>query len=181
MTKPSSPAVLSLCSETGLKIYAERSLGSTGKNRLLASVWAVAAAGSLTAINNRVWPVAVFLTAMPLALTAAFSVNNKDARAYEMLRFQGNYFEIARFDRLGRLSEHLILPAYHTRFIIQGDEEEFKIHAAIKGKTYPIGAFLSIPEKEELFAILKEAHKFQTLPDHLRMIAVTEAPPEPHA
>lgn len=165
-------AITLLCSEQGLKVYAERSSNAQGRKILLGSVWSVAIAGGMAAVNNRVWPVAVFLAAVSGALTLAFSVNVKDARAFERLRFQGNNFEITRVDRYGRESKPEILPAYHTNFIEEGDPEKHNLFARTyregKHEMTPIASFLSLPEKEALLKLLNEAKQYHARADFTR-------------
>lgn len=169
---------LALCSETGLKVYAERSLSGRNTKTLLGTAYAVAAAAAGVATYNRAWPVGVFLIAMPAALTLAFSVNNKDARQYETLRFQGNDFEICRIDKYGRQAKPITLSTWRTRFFNEGNAEEgFKLFAtgpttgpgaSGEYETHPIAEFLSPGEKEELLTLLKEAQNFLSLPYHLQ-------------
>lgn len=161
-------AVNALCSKNGLRIYPERSSSPHSRNILLGTVWSVAAAGSLAAINSRAWPIAVFLATVAGGLTFAFSRNVKAANVHEILRFHQNNFEIQRFDDNGTLSQKIALPSYGLKFITQGDEQEHKIFASSRQKTYPIGAFLSIPEKEKLMELLKMGHMRQSLPQHIQ-------------
>lgn len=172
MSETYSPEALDLCSETGLRVYAQRSLSGEGTKTLLGAAFTVAVAAGGVAVCNRAWPVVAFLIAMPAALTLAFSANNRDARAFELLRFQGNDFEISRIDKYGRLAERITLPAWQTRFSSEGNAEDglsiFATGPSPDGhrKTHPIAAFLSPGEKAELLRLLKEAQSFRALAHH---------------
>lgn len=174
MAENYSPEALLICSDKGLKIYAERSLSGSNTKTLLASVFAAATASAGIAVYAGAWPVGIFLIAMPTALTVAFSANNRDAKAYEVLRFSGNAFEIDRFDHEGRVAHHIALPAWQTSFSSEGTAEDgLKILAhgpGLQGKRaeYAIGAFLAPTEKEELLKLLNEARNFHAQPEHVQ-------------
>ena len=152
-------AVNLLCSENGLRVYPERSSSAETRTKLPATVWGVTALGGGVARSNRAWPVAVMLAVVAGALTVAFSRNVKAANAYEILRFHGNDFEIQRFDSDGALAQHVTMPAYGLKFMTKGEDDDHKIFVRgyVNGKheTFPIGTFLSIPEKEQLIGILR--------------------------
>ncbi|MCD8525767.1 MAG: DUF2244 domain-containing protein [Alphaproteobacteria bacterium] len=140
----------------------------------MTSAYVPTLAGAGLAVYAGAWPIGVFLVAMPLALQFAFSASNKSAKAHEILRFHENDFEITRVDEWDRVVEHITLPAWQTRFFSEGDVDTgLRIFAHGPGpdgqrKAYPIGAFLSLPEQEELLKLLQEALNFQGMPYHLQ-------------
>jgi uncharacterized membrane protein len=102
------------------------------------------------------WPVAVFSFVELPVLAILLTINQRRARASELIMLDATHLKVVRTDASGRCQQEA-LPAAWLRIDLDSTKGRSRILASSHGRGCEVGAFLHEPDRVSLFDALKSA------------------------
>ena len=134
-----------------------RSLSPRGFVVLVSAVAGVSFIGGMVYLMLGAWPVFAFLGLDALLLWWAFRLNYRSAKTVETLRLSTDALVVRRVSPNGTAQEWRFQPYWLRVMLEEPSPEENRLVLTSHGRSLPIGAFLSVGERAELAAALKDA------------------------
>ena len=129
-----------------------RSLGRRGLTVLLCLVTATSLAHAVIFAMAGAWPVLVFFVAELLLLIGAFWLNNRAARAHEIVSVSRTSLSVLKVAPSGRSRDFRCNPFWARFHVARHDEIGITaMHISGEGRTTDVGSFLN-PDDRESFA-----------------------------
>jgi uncharacterized membrane protein len=134
------------------ELHPYRSLGRNGHRILFIIAGVLSAAHMVVFMISGAWPVVLFFGLDFLVLFGAFWLNNRAARAREVVSLSRTAISIRKFDPAGRVTEHVFNP-FWTRFLVSRKAKIgiTAMHLRGRDRQTDVGAFLP-PDDRERFA-----------------------------
>ncbi|MDX3928591.1 MAG: DUF2244 domain-containing protein [Shinella sp.] len=126
-----------------------RSLGRSGHLIFFLIAGAMTAAHMAVFLISGAWPVVMFFGADFAILFGAFWLNNRAARARELVELSRTNISIRKIAPSGRETEHLFNP-FWARFLVSRRQEIgiTAMHVSGGGQRTDVGSFLHLDDRE---------------------------------
>lgn len=137
-------------------IVPHRSLTRKGLTVVVAACFVLTAALALRSWLWGAWPVmAISLLEVPL-LAVLFAINQRRARASELIMLDSTQLTVIRTDAAGRRKQDS-LPAAWLRIDLEATKGSPRVVLRSRGRDCEVGAFLHEPDKVSLFEAMQSA------------------------
>jgi uncharacterized membrane protein len=133
-----------------------RSLTRSGHMIVVAAMLVLSAAIALRFWLLGAWPVVAFSFLEVPLIVVLLAINQRRARASELIMLNGQELTVIRTDPAGR-REQVSLPSAWLRVDFDVARGSPRVMLSLHGRGCEVGAFLHEPEKLSLFLALKDA------------------------
>lgn len=131
------------------ELHPHRSLGRNGHRVFFLVAGVLSLAHMAVFMLSGAWPVVLFFGADYLILFGAFWLNNRAARAREIVSLSRTNISICKVDPSGRQTEHVFNP-FWARFLVSRKAEIgiTAMHVRGSGRETDVGGFLPLDDRE---------------------------------
>jgi uncharacterized membrane protein len=138
-------------------LYPHRSLPRTGFVALMAALCVVSFVAGFIFYRIGAWPVPGFFGLDLLLIYAAFRLNYRSGRRYEIVDLTHDKLEVTRVAPSGRRESFSLNPYWARVRLTERVEGRSDLALAAHGREYRIGDFLSDDERREFASTLEAA------------------------
>ncbi len=140
------------------ELHPYRSLGRNGHRILFVIAGALSCAHMAVFLISGAWPIVLFFGLDFIALAGAFWLNNRAARARELVSLSRTHISIRKISPSGRETEYVFNP-FWARFLVSRKAKIgiTAMHVRGEGHETDIGTFLPLDDRERFASAFSSA------------------------